>query len=141
MPIKSRLLKQLFKYTFAGGIAFIMDIGSLYVLTEYVHIHYLISTAIAFIIGLTINYLISIKWVFDQRNISNKKVEFLIFGLIGVLGLGINEFVIWLFTEQFDFFYINSKLVATVIVYFFNFFVRKFTLFKDIPTLETIIDT
>jgi putative flippase GtrA len=138
---KNRLLRQLIKYTFAGGIAFVMDIGSLYLLTEFAHIHYLISTAIAFLIGLSTNYIISINWVFDQRTVSNKKVEFLIFGMIGVLGLGMNELVIWVFTEKVGLFYINSKLIATAIVYFFNFFVRKFTLFKDSPNLEIASET
>ena len=57
---------QLFRYTFVGGVAFIFDFGSLFILTEYIKIYYLVSAAIAFIIGLTINYLLSISWVFSN---------------------------------------------------------------------------
>ncbi|MCD6109251.1 GtrA family protein [bacterium] len=96
------LLGQLIRYTFAGGLAFIVDFGGLYILTEFAHIHYLISAAISFIFGLSVNYFISIKWVFDKRSISNKKIEFFIFGAIGIFGLGMNEFIIWLFTERFQ---------------------------------------
>ena len=34
---------QLFRYTFVGGFAFVVDFGLLYVLTEYAHFHYLLS--------------------------------------------------------------------------------------------------
>jgi hypothetical protein len=38
-------LIQLFRYTFVGGIAFLVDFGSLYALTEYARVHYLVSAA------------------------------------------------------------------------------------------------
>ncbi len=57
---------QLFKYAFVGGIAYSVDFGFLIFLTEVVKIHYLISAAIAFILGLLINYAISILWVFPE---------------------------------------------------------------------------
>ena len=42
---------QLFRYIFVGGAAFIVDFGSLYILTDIFGIYYLISAAIAFILG------------------------------------------------------------------------------------------
>ena len=60
-------LLQLFRYTFVGGFAFIVDFGTLYVLTEYFNIYYLVSAGIAFISGLIINYFLSVKWVFNNR--------------------------------------------------------------------------
>ncbi|MEE9190982.1 MAG: GtrA family protein, partial [Candidatus Neomarinimicrobiota bacterium] len=88
-------LIQLFRYTFVGGVAFIFDFGSLFILTEYFKIYYLVSAAIAFIIGLTINYLLSITWVFFKHSIKSKHFEFFIFAFIGVIGLALNEFFIW----------------------------------------------
>ncbi len=40
-------LIQLFRYTFVGGMAWLVDMSSLYALTEYTHIHYFFSAAIA----------------------------------------------------------------------------------------------
>lgn len=121
---------QLFRYTFAGGIAFIVDFGSLFCLTEFFSIHYLISAAFAFILGLTTNYLLSIIWVFSSRNVGKKWLEFIIFAIIGIIGLGMNEFVIWFFTEKAMFHYLLSKIISTIIVYSWNFFARKYLLFK-----------
>ncbi len=122
-------LIQLFRYTFVGGIACLVDIISLYTLTEYAHIHYLFSAALAFLLGLTVNYVISVIWVFNRRKLENRGAEFAIFGVIGVVGLGFNEVFIWFFTERVGLYYMLAKIVSTVVVYFWHFFARKFILF------------
>ncbi len=121
---------QFFRYTFVGGGAFIVDFGSLFVLTEFFNIHYLISAAIAFLLGLTINYILSIVWVFSKRILRNKSLEFGIFAFIGIMGLGFNELFIWFFTEQAHFHYLVSKIISTIFVFLWNFGARKFILFR-----------
>ena len=121
---------QLFRYTLVGGIAFIVDFSTLFVFTEIFAIYYLISAAIAFLLGLATNYFLSIFWVFRKHTMSNRWYEFGIFALIGIVGLGLNEFFIWFFTEHIDFHYLLSKIVSTVFVYLWNFFARKFILFR-----------
>lgn len=121
---------QLFRYTFVGGFAFIFDFGSLYILTEYLNVYYLLSAAIAFLLGLAINYFLSVIWVFGKRSIKSKHVEFVIFALIGIFGLALNELIIWFFTEVVNIHYLYSKLISTALVYLWNFFIRKFTLFS-----------
>ncbi|WP_455628226.1 GtrA family protein, partial [Parabacteroides chinchillae] len=77
------ILIQLFRYTLVGGTAFIVDIGLLYLLTEYLYIHYIISASLSFIAGLLVNYIISTHWVFDKESsiVTNKSLEFLFFSL------------------------------------------------------------
>ena len=123
-------LIQLFRYTFVGGFAFIFDFGSLFILTEYFNVYYLVSAAIAFLLGLTINYYLSVIWVFEKRSIKSKQIEFAIFALIGISGLALNEFFIWFFTEIVNMHYLFSKLVSTALVYLWNFCIRKFILFR-----------
>jgi len=123
-------LIQLFRYTFVGGIAFAADFGTLYFLTDIVKCYYLYSAAIGFIIGLIINYILSIIWVFKYKALENRSVEFIFFAVIGLVGLGLNEIIIWFSTEQIKLYYLTSKLISTAIVYFWNFFARKYFLFK-----------
>lgn len=129
IPTDSTLI-QFVRYLFVGGAAFVVDFGSLYVLTEYVGIYYLTSAAIAFLLGLLANYLLSIFWVFSRRTLERRWLEFGIFALIGVVGLGLNELFIWFFTEHFQLYYMISKLIATALVLLWNFTARKFLLFR-----------
>ena len=121
---------QLFRYLFVGGAAFIVDLTSLFILTNYLGFYYLISAAIAFILGLTVNYFLSVKWVFNRRNLENRTFEFGIFAIIGIVGLGLNEVFIWFFTQDLQIYYLFSKILAAVIILFWNFFARKFMLFR-----------
>jgi len=121
---------QLVRYAFVGGVAFIVDFSLLFFLTEFFGVYYLISAAIAFLLGLAINYILSIVWVFSKRTFRNKWFELGIFTLIGTVGLGFNELFIWFFTEHIHFHYLLSKIVSTVFVYLWNFFARKSILFR-----------
>ncbi len=121
---------QFFRYGIVGGFAFMVDFASLYCFTEYLGIYYLTSAALAFILGLITNYLLSIIWVFKSRTIQNRYIEFLVFGAIGAVGLVLNELIIWFFTEKVALHYMMSKLISTAIVYLWNFFIRKFMLFR-----------
>ncbi len=121
---------QLFRYTFVAGVALVADFSVLFCCTEFLGIHYLISAAFGFLVGLTTNYLLSVLWVFTNRNIQNRKMEFLFFALIGIVGLGLNEVFLWFFTEIVGFHYLISKIIATILGYFWNFGARKFLLFR-----------
>jgi len=121
---------QLLRYTFVGGLAFLIDFGTLYILTEFAHLHYLLSAGIAFILGLLANYFLSIRWVFATRIVSDKKLEFIIFAVVGLVGLGLNELFLWIFTDLLDIHYLASKIFTAMLVYLWNFFARKRILFR-----------
>jgi putative flippase GtrA len=121
---------QFMRYTLVGGCSFIVDFSCLFVLTSYCHVHYLVSAAFAFVLGLVVNYVLSIRWVFNERRMRSMWVEFSLFAAIGLGGLLLNELFIWFFTEVVLFYYLISKAVSTVLVYIYNFGVRKLTLFS-----------
>ncbi len=120
---------QLFRYTFVGGGAFVVDFSLLYFCTEFIGIHYLVSAGISFMCGLLTNYLLSIAWVFGRRRVEKRWIEFGIFLLIGIVGVGLNIFSIWFFTEVAGFYYMTSKVAAVFFVYMWNFWARKIVLF------------
>ena len=125
-----KLLVQFVRYFFVGGFAFVVDFGLLYILTEYAGLHYLLSATLSFIAGLLVNYIISCLWVFNGSKFKNRLVEFLFFAAIGVVGLALNDTLIWLFTDCIGTHYLFSKIVAAAMVYLWNFFARKYLVFR-----------
>lgn len=123
-------LIQLFRYGFVGGAAFLVDYGVLVLLTEVFGMHYLLSATISFILGLITNYLLSVVWVFNNRTLGNRWAEFAVFAIIGVIGLGLNALIMYVCTDKMGIHYMISKIISTVIVFFWNFFARKVILFK-----------
>ena len=121
---------HLLRSIFSSNIAFSVDFGILVLLTEVFHIHYLISAGAGFIVGTTLNYILCIVWVFSKRRIENKQLEYWTFILIGLTGAGLNELFIWFFTEHVNIFYMLSKIISGSTVFFFNFIMRKYVLFR-----------
>lgn len=121
---------QLFRYCFVGGFAFIVDAGGLFVLTEYAGMYYLLSASVSFVLGLVVNYLLSTAWIFRKSKLKNKWAEFLIYSVIGVVGLGLNALFLWLFTDGLHIYYMLSKIITAALVMLWNFIARKYILFK-----------
>lgn len=121
---------QFFRYIFVGGIAFLVDGGSLF-LIEYIGIHYLAAAVVAFILGLIANYILSKLLVF-KGNTSNKSnwTEFFVYGIIGIIGLGITEGIMYVFTEKLKLYFMLSKIIAAAVVLVWNFVARKMILYR-----------
>jgi putative flippase GtrA len=124
------ILVQLFRYFGSSGVAFVVDLSLLYIITEWFGVHYLISNIIASVTAMVSNYLLSVLWVFSRRSINNRTAEFTIFMLTGVAGLGLNQLLLWLFTDVVGIYYMISKFFAAVIGYLSKFFVRRNLLFR-----------
>lgn len=119
---------QFFRYIFVGGVAFLADGGSLFLITT-IGVNYLISVIFAFIIGLAVNYGLSKLLVFENSSV-NGKIEFLVYGIIGVIGLGFTEIIMYVLTEIAGLYFMVSKVIATIIVLVWNFVARKITLYR-----------
>ena len=123
-------MSKIIKFGFVGGTAFVIDAGLLFLLTEFCGIHYLISGMISFTASVIYNYILSVKWVFDAKKDANKTQEFIVFIVLSVIGLGINQLFMWLFVDMMHIYYMLSKIIATVIVMVYNFITRKIFLEK-----------
>ena len=67
----------------------------------------------------------STKWVFNQENIDNRVLEFNLFLLISTIGLVFTEILLYLFTDILGLYYLISKIIAAIIVLFWNFIARR----------------
>jgi putative flippase GtrA len=117
------LIKQLFRFGIVGGTAFLIDYAVLFVCTEFLGIHYFISSIISFSISTVLNYIASILWVFDVDQLKSQSKNFVI--VLRIVGLGINQLIMWVGVEYLHVYYMIVKIGATAIVMFFNFVTRK----------------
>ena len=134
------MLIQIFRYCIVGGLASIFQIGIFNILTNIFDVHYIVSNTIGFIVGILVNFLLSRKWVFND----NKKIistSFIIFTIIGVIGVLLSNFILYILIDMeiltkilkaLDLKLIKSiaQLIAIFIVLFWNFGARKILVFK-----------
>ena len=121
---------QAFRYVLAGTLAYMIDYSTLIVLTHVFNLYYLMSAAIAFVLGAATSYILNISWVFDGGIFKNRYLEASIFLTIVIAGLFLNHFCILFFTETVKLHYLISKFISTIVVGWLNFSARKYILFR-----------
>ena len=120
-----RLIQQIFKFGVIGALAFLIDYGVLYVLTEYAGMYYLLSGAISFTVSVIFNYICSMKYVFSGKEGMSRRKEFIVFVVLSILGLLLNQLLMWLGVDLLHIYYMVTKIFATAIVMVYNFVTRK----------------
>lgn len=135
-PRKS-LMGQFLRYMVTGGVAFVADFG-LFALCLYgFGWHYLLANLVGLVAGLVLNYAMSILWVFTacKRILKTQKgIEFVLFALVGIAGVGINQLLMYLMVDGIGINEMVSKMIAAVLVLMWNFGARKLMLFRGKKT-------
>lgn len=146
----NKLIMQILKFGVVGGLSFVIDFVITLIVSTIMRkfIGSTVESAAAigglfgFCISLIFNYIMSMKFVFERKDDMDRKKEFLIFTVLSIIGLGINELILY-----FGVLIINMsmadiveaypsivtafvKMVATGIVMVYNFISRKMTLEK-----------
>jgi len=134
IPGRRGVVGQFLRYFVTGGLAFVVDFGAFAVALYYFDIHYLISNLIGLAAGNVVNYLLTIRWVFSTEKRKMEKYVFLevvVFVLISLLGMGLNELLMYVFVGVLGIQEMISKVAAAIIVLLYNFLARKLILFKS----------
>lgn len=118
------LVTQLARFGVIGASTVAIDFGLLYVLINVGHINYFPSALVAFTTASTLNYLLSVRYVFLAGRF-DRAPEFTIFMVITAVGLGLNQFTMWLLVGIAGINYLLAKCASLTIVTCWNFFSKK----------------
>lgn len=123
-----KLIEQILKFGVVGIIATVIDFGALYVLSQPLGMDPVISAGISFCVSLVFNYVASMRYVFTHREDMSRSREFVIFLVLSLIGLAINEAIMAAGVAVLGnsaLAVMGTKVLATAIVMVWNFFSRK----------------
>lgn len=123
--------QELFRYTVCGTSATVADSSLLYALESWSGFDYLISAALAFLLGAGISYFLTTRWAFKnyhRRQLNQEKLVFFFIMAVGFVG---NELIIYHFGAHEV---LWSKSLSIIIITAWNFMAKKLMLFNH-PTL------
>jgi putative flippase GtrA len=116
--------KLFVNYVILAGFATLIDLGLLYSLKEFLHIWYFYSAAIAYFSGMVTNY--SLNKYLNFRNKSKRMIpQFGLFATVAVIGLGLNQLILYSLVEFANLWYMSAKIIAVTIVMFWSFYGHK----------------
>lgn len=98
----------------------VVDFIVLYSLTEYAHVWYFISSALAYLFGMITNF--TLNKISNFANKSKKIVQqFSVFALVALVGLGLNQLIVYLLVEYSGLWYMYAKVISVMIIMIYSF--------------------
>ena len=127
------LFWELLRFGLVGAISFLFDYGTL-MLVRFLGFNLVIATAAGFMVGVTVNYILSVIFVFRAAKGKGRDTKAVIlFLMIAMVGLFLTEVLMHLGEVVFgdgDWAVTATKIAATLIVMFWNYISRKLLIFK-----------
>ena len=144
-----KMIEQMLKFGLVGVICFFIDyVIGLITLNVVMAIGVFgadgfsigsqIGSALGFTVSVIVNYILSFKFVFERKEDMNRKAEFVVFIILSVVGLGLNQVIVWICTVPiynqvawiqkylgYNLVYTAAKVIATAIVMVYNIITRK----------------
>jgi putative flippase GtrA len=117
------------RYLLASVAALGLDAGLLWVGVNAFALPAWLAGAFSYGAGLVFIYLLSIRWVFAERAVRDRKSEFLAFAVLGVVGLCLNSLTLYVATG-FGLALPFAKALSAGIGFVANFVSRKVLLFS-----------
>lgn len=122
--------KTFIQYCIVGVSATLVDVISLYVLVEYVHLPILLGSFFAFLVAVLESFILNKYWTF-KNNDKNIRKQLIKFFIVATIGLGLTLFFMFILTHVFSIQYIIAKLCTSVLVLTWNFIGNKHWSFKE----------
>lgn len=127
--IQTLLTWRFIRFSISGGIATLVDVLLLYVLTDLVGFWYLFSALPSYVIGTFVHYTVSRRWVFVSNGSHIHQGS--MFFAVQSLGMVINMTVLFVLVEYFGVWYIFAKLLTVVVAVTLNFNLNKYLTFRN----------
>jgi len=118
------------KYSTVGIIGTALDVGSLYVFVDILHIPVLVAAAMSFTLAVVNNFILNKFWTFGHAG-RNVRKQFIKFFIVSIVGLVLTEICMVFFVYLLGIWYIAAKLMTSAIVLMWNFLANKNWTFTD----------
>ncbi len=126
------------RYFLVGGIAAAVDIGIFAIFAKILGYDYLAVAAVGFTLATLVNYVLSVRHVFESGVRFGRRQEIGLVYLVSGVGLAINQLVLYLGIDVLGQEMILAKLVATGVVFVWNYAIRSRFVFRPVNPAKTI---
>ena len=121
---------RLIRYFFVGGTAAVIDIGLYALLVHGVGLNYLVGGVITFMVATSVNYALSVRIVFRSGARFERPQEIVLVSVVSAIGLILNQLVLFVGVAELSLQPVLAKVVATGMVFFWNYWARAHFVFK-----------
>ena len=121
------------RFIISGGLATAVNLGSLFAMTHFLRIWYLISAMFAFLFAFGVSFGLQKFWTFRDHSKEGMHRQARAFFLIMILGIVINTSLLYAFVEYAGLHYLVAQFLSGIFIAFFNFAMYQKFIFHNSP--------
>ena len=114
------VFSKFIKFGLVGGSGLVLDFSITWLLKEKLGVNKLIANSAGFVVAATSNYYLNRIWTFESTN-DNLTTEFSLFFFFSLIGLIINNTILYLLNEKLKISFYVAKLMAIGVTVIWNF--------------------
>lgn len=142
--VREKEAERFFKFLVVGTVGFIVDFGTLTFLVEVMGFIPVAANTISFSAAVVSNFTWNRYWTYPDSRSKRRRIQLLQFGVVSIIGLAINNGILLLLQHPADVAlravhapeaiggYIPAKMVGTIVVLFWNFFINRYWTYNDV---------
>lgn len=123
------LRMQILKYIVAGGIAAVTNVGVLYILVTYAHLHYLSAEAIAFLLAFIVNFSLQKIWTFELRGLASMYRQMAGYLMLSLANMVCNLTILYLLVSKVGIWYPLAEALTIALLAGVSFYVCRTYIF------------
>ena len=127
--IDGLFILKFLRFCIVGATGMAIDFGTTWLLKEKAGINRYIANSTGFILAASSNYILNRIWTF-QSNDPDIGGQYLSFVVISLIGLGLNNFIIYVLHDRLRYNFYLSKLFAIMVVTVWNFLMNLLITFR-----------
>lgn len=133
MRNKTFRLGQTVRFCVTGAVGVVAYYATLYGLTEYFGVRYVVSAVIGFVLNTGLNFTIQKFWTFQNKESRMVGRQFMLYVVMIVSFLAGNTVFLYLMVEYLHMWYIGAQVILTVVISALSFIISG-RIFKSSQT-------
>lgn len=127
--IDKMIVLKFMKFCFVGLSGMVIDFSITWMLKEKIRSNKYIANSIGFVLAASSNYMLNRFWTFQSKS-NHIATEYFSFIIISLIGLAINNLILYYLTDRQKLNFYFSKLIAIGTVTFWNFIMNYLITFS-----------
>lgn len=130
MIYKEKIYKVV-RYLISGGTAAMVNLSSMYLLTDIFGFWYIYSAVMAFGAAFFVSFLLQKHWTFKDVSLEKVHTQASLYLFVGILNLVCNALLLYVFVDILRMWHMTGQFLVSGMIAFWSFFIYRKFIFKQ----------
>lgn len=123
-------LRTVLRFGVSGGLSALTLMATLYVLTEYAGLWYVLSATLAWVASFGVNFVLQRQWTFGQGAWTGAGPQLAAFVALFLANTAINAGLLYLLVDHLHAPYLAAQIGLMALIAIWNFFIMRHLIFR-----------